>query len=34
MVFIKEEPSLWSGVGIGVERGLLYDFFFNLNSVF
>lgn len=28
MVFIKEEPSLWSGVGIGVERGLLYDFFF------
>lgn len=27
MVFIKEEPGLWSGVGIGVERGLLFNFF-------
>lgn len=34
MVFIKEGPSLWSGVGIGVERGLLYDFLLNLNSIF
>ena len=34
MVFVEKEPSLWSGVGIGVERGWLYDFFFNLSLIF